>query len=123
MTTDTRDVGIMQMTSEITDVEDAGTWRGNIERIFIDIMINEVNKGNMAAGTFNTNTWRRMLLEVNSQGKRNFNLKQLKQKFNRLRATHRDFSNLLKHTGFSWNAETNTVTALEETWQNYTRVI
>ncbi|RVX03247.1 hypothetical protein CK203_019998 [Vitis vinifera] len=26
------------MTTEITDVEDARTWRGNIEKIFIDIM-------------------------------------------------------------------------------------
>ncbi|KAL6318090.1 hypothetical protein AAG906_035235 [Vitis piasezkii] len=109
------------MTTEITDVEDAGTWRGNIEKIFIDIMVNEVNKGNMDSGTFSTNTWRRILLEVNSQGKRNFNLKQLKQKFNRLRAMHREFSDLLKHTGFGWDAETNTVHALEETWQNYIR--
>ncbi|RVW82916.1 L10-interacting MYB domain-containing protein [Vitis vinifera] len=109
------------MTTEITDVEDAGTWRGNIEKIFIDVMVNEVNKGNMDSGTFSTNTWRRILLEVNSQGKRNFNLKQLKQKFNRLRAMHREFSDLLKHTGFGWDAETNTVHALEETWQNYIR--
>ena len=110
------------MTTEIIDVEDAGTWRGNIEKIFIDIMVNEVNKGNMDSGTFRTNTWRRILLEVNSQGKRNFNLKQLKQKFNRPRAMHREFSDLLKHTGFGWDAETNTVHALEETWQNYIRV-
>ncbi|RVW17267.1 hypothetical protein CK203_069192 [Vitis vinifera] len=96
------------MTTEITDVEDAGTWRGNIEKIFIDIMVNEVNKGNMDSGTFSTNTWRKILLEVNSQGKRNFNLKQLKQKFNRPRAMHREFSDLLKHTGFGWDAETNT---------------
>ncbi|RVW62985.1 hypothetical protein CK203_059293 [Vitis vinifera] len=32
------------MTIEIIDVEDAGTWRGNIEKIIIDIMVNEVNK-------------------------------------------------------------------------------
>ncbi|RVW24930.1 hypothetical protein CK203_079546 [Vitis vinifera] len=71
------------MTIEITDVEDARTWKGNIEKILIDIM--------------------------------------LKQKFNRLRAMHREFSNLLKHIGFGWDAKTNTVDALEETWQNYIR--
>ena len=103
------------MTIEITDVEDARTWKGNIEKIFIDIMVNEVNKGNMDS----TNTWRRILLEVNSQGKINFNLKQLKQKFNRLRAMHREFSDLLKHARFGWNAETNMMHALKETWQNY----
>ena len=110
------------MTIEITDVEDARTWKGNIEKILIDIMVNEVNKGNMHSGIFSTNTRRRILFEVNSQGKRNFNLMQLKQKFNRLRAMHREFSNLLKHIGFGWDAKTNTVDALEETWQNYIRV-
>ena len=107
--------GIVHITTEIIDVEDAGTWRGNIEKIFINIMVNEVNKDNMDS----TNTWRRILLEVNSQGKINFNLKQLKQKFNRLRAMHREFSDLLKHARFGWNAETNMVHALKETWQNY----
>ena len=38
-----------------------------MEKIFINIMLNKVNKGNMDSDTFNTNTWRRMLLEVNSQ--------------------------------------------------------
>ena len=125
MTTEIIDVGIIQMTmtSELTDVEGTGTWGCNLERIFIDIMVDEVNKGNMAGGIFNPNTWRRMLFEVNSQGKRNFNLKQLKQKFNRLRATHREFSDLLKQTGFCWDAETNSVTALDETWKNYIQVI
>ncbi|RVW46117.1 hypothetical protein CK203_076234 [Vitis vinifera] len=70
------------MTIEIIDVEDAGIWRGNIEKIFIDIMVNEVNKGDMDSSTFSTNTWRRILLE---------------------------------------DVETNTVHALEETWQNYIR--
>ena len=45
-------VGIVQMTIEIIDVEDAGTWRGNIQKIFIDIMLNEVNKGNMDSGMY-----------------------------------------------------------------------
>ncbi|WKA07021.1 hypothetical protein VitviT2T_024891 [Vitis vinifera] len=31
------------MTIEIIDVEDAGIWRGNIEKIFIDIMDVETN--------------------------------------------------------------------------------
>ena len=110
------------MTIEITDVDDAWTWKGNIAKIFIDIMVNEINRGNMDSGTFSTTTWRRMSLKVSSQGERIFNLKQLKQKFNRLRATHHEFFDLLKHTGFGWDVETNMVHALEETWQNYIQV-
>lgn len=44
------------MTIKMTDVEDGGMWRGNIKKIFIDIMVNEVNKGNIDSGIFNTNT-------------------------------------------------------------------
>ena len=110
------------METKITDVNDVGTWRDNIAKIFIDIMVNEVNRGNMDSGTFSTTTWRRMSLKVNSQGEKIFNLKQLKQKFNRLRATLREFFDLLKHTGFGWDVETNMVHALEETWQNYIQV-
>ncbi|WKA06532.1 hypothetical protein VitviT2T_024428 [Vitis vinifera] len=73
----------------------------------------------MDSGTFSTNTWKRILLEVNSQEKRNFNLKQFKQKFNRLCVMPHEFSDLLKHTGFGRDVETNTVHALEETWKNY----
>ena len=88
------------MTTKMTNVEDAGMWRGKIKKIFIDIMLNEVNKGNMDSGTFSTNTWRRILLDVNSQGKINSNLNQLKQKFDKLCAMHHEFYDLLKHTRF-----------------------
>ena len=63
------------MTTEITNIEDIGMWRGNIEKIFINIMLNEANIGNMDSDTFSTNIWRRILLEVNSQRKKKFNLK------------------------------------------------
>ena len=51
--------------TKITNVENARTRRGNIKKIFVDIMKNEINKSNMDSGTFNTNTWRKMLLGVN----------------------------------------------------------
>ena len=44
------------MITEVIDVEDIGTWGGNIAKIFIDIMLNEVNKDNMDSGTFSTDT-------------------------------------------------------------------
>ena len=76
----------------------------------------------MENGTFNSQTWKKILNEMNVGAKRNFNLKQLKQKFHRLRAKYCEFSDLLKHTGFVWDVESNMVHALEETWKNYIRV-
>ena len=54
----------------------------------------------MDSSAFNTTTWRRMLLDFNSQRKRNFNLNQLKQKYDRLCAMHHEFFDQLKHTRF-----------------------
>ena len=35
---------------------------------------------------------------------------------------HHEFSTLINQIGFGWDVETNTVYALEESWQNYCRV-
>ena len=47
---------------------------------------------------------------------------QFKGKFNRMRLLHHEFSTLINQTSFGWDAKTNTVHALEESWQNYCRV-
>lgn len=54
------------MTIEIVDVENGGMWRGNIEKIFIDIMVVEADKDNLDNDTFSSHTWKKMLFKVNS---------------------------------------------------------
>lgn len=46
-------------------------------------MVDEANKGNMDSNIFITNIWKRILVEVNRQGKQNFGIRQFKQKFNK----------------------------------------
>ncbi|GAV80568.1 Myb_DNA-bind_3 domain-containing protein, partial [Cephalotus follicularis] len=60
--------------------------------------------------------------DLNKGDGKTYTMKQVKQKYHRLRANHRLFSWLLGHTGIGWDAETNTVTAIEETWQNIFRL-
>ncbi|XP_054800480.1 L10-interacting MYB domain-containing protein-like isoform X2 [Prosopis cineraria] len=98
---------------------DSKMWTDPIVKALIDILVEEVQKGNMPNGVFHSRTWTSMTARLNSVTSRSFNVKQLKQKVNRLRSMHREFTLLLKHTGFGWSAETNTVTASEEVWQNY----
>ena len=117
-----KEVIYVHMATPITNFEERGMWSGYIKKIFIDIMVIEVNRGNMENETFNSQTWKKMLNEMNVRAKWNLNLKQLKQKLHRLHAKHCEFSDLLKHTAFGWDVESNTVHALEETWQNYIRV-
>ena len=63
-----------------------------------------------------------MLAKLNELGKQSFTMSQFKGKFNRMRLLHREFSTFINQTGFDWDIETNTVHALEESWQNYCRV-
>lgn len=107
-----------QMANELNDDEEMKLWPPLIEKLFIELMVDEQGKGNMQNGVFYKRTWTKIHSELNVRAKRNFRFKQVKAKFNRLRQRHRIFSQLLQHSGLSWDAETNTVTASNEVWGN-----
>lgn len=104
------------------DISDSKLWPDFVTKAFIDIMVDEVTKGNMPNGVFHNRTWTSMTTKLSSITNRSFKAGQLKAKMHRLRAMYREFYSLLQNTGFGWNAETNTVTASEEVWRNYIKV-
>ena len=102
----------MKLIDGSQSIEDnEAVWGPTIEKIYIDILVDEVNKGNQRNGLFQPKVWKVILNEVNQRCGQNFSVKQIKQKFHRLRMKHRIFSELIQQTGFGWDAETNTVTA------------
>ena len=103
-------------------IDEDSLWTPQLEKLFIDIMLKKINKGNMADGQFSSDALKKMLAALNELGKRSFTMAQFKGKFNRMRLLHHEFSTLISQTSFGWDAETNTVHALEESWQNYCRV-
>ena len=105
-----------------SSIDEDNLWTPQLEKLFIDIMLKEINKGNMIDGQFSSDTWKKMLATSNELGKRSFTMTQFKGKFNRMRLLHHEFSTLINHTSFGWDAKTNIVHALEESWQNYCRV-
>ena len=105
-----------------TNVDESKLWPDSVAKAFIDIMVDEVTKGNMSNGVFHSRTWNTITTKLNSITNRSYKKEQLKAKMHRMRAMYREFSLLLQHTGFAWDAETNIVTAGEEVWQNYLRV-
>ena len=106
------------METELNDAEDQKLWPPQIEKLFIDIMVEECIKGNMLDGVFKRSTWNKVVTELNVHVNRTFNHRQVKTKFNKLRTRYRISSQLLDHTRMSWNLVTNTVTASNEAWQN-----
>ncbi|CAL5183411.1 unnamed protein product [Lathyrus oleraceus] len=110
-----------QMATNV-DISDSKLWPDFVTKAFIDIMVDEVTKGNMPNGVFHNRIWTSMTTKLSSITNRSFKAGQLKAKMHRLRAMYREFYSLLQNTGFGWNAETNTVTASEEVWRNYLKV-
>ncbi|KAH9671166.1 Myb DNA-bind 3 domain-containing protein [Citrus sinensis] len=88
------------------DVEDKADWSSRIENVFICIVHDH-------------KIWTIISDELFEQSHKRFNVGQLKSKFNRLRKKHREFSDLVAHTGFGWDLVSNTVTASEAVWAEY----
>jgi hypothetical protein len=86
------------------DISDAKLWPDNVIKAFIDIMVDEVTKGNMPNGVFHVRTWNSMTTRLNSVTNRSFTARQLKAKMHRLQNMYREFYSLLQNTRFGWNA-------------------
>ncbi|CAJ2678340.1 unnamed protein product [Trifolium pratense] len=108
-----------EKTTTNVDNSDSTLWPDFVTKAFIDIMVDEVTKGYMPTGVFHTGTWTSMTTRLNSITNCSYEKEQLKAKLHRLRAMFLEFYSLLQNTGFTWNAETNTVIASEEVWQNH----
>jgi hypothetical protein len=106
------------MATELNDAEDQKLWPLQMEKMVIDLMVEECIKGNMQDDIFKQNTWNKLVTELNVHVNHSFNHKQVKTKFNRLRTRHYIFSQLLEHIGMGWNSMTNTITTSDEVWQN-----
>jgi hypothetical protein len=106
------------MATKLNDAEDQKLWPPQMEKLFIDIKMEECIKGNMPDGVFKRSTWNKLVTELNVCANRSFNHKQVKTKFNRLQTRHLIFSQLFEHTRMGWNPVTNTVIASDEVWQN-----
>ena len=109
------------MAQETQDADDK-MWPPHIEQIFIDIMVDEQQKGNMEHSVFKGTTWLSIMKTLNEQTGKSFLPKQVKDKHNRLRQKDRKWGQLLRHTGLEWDETTQTVTASKEVWANVVAV-
>ena len=85
-------------------------------------MVEEITEGNMLNGVFHIRIWTLMTEKLNFKTSRSYTAKQLKAKMHRLRGLYRVYDDLVKITGFGWDAESNTVIVSEEVWKDYIRV-
>ncbi|KAH7575436.1 hypothetical protein ACOSQ2_005242 [Xanthoceras sorbifolium] len=105
------------------DVDGNAEWSTRIEAIFIRILHEHVKKDDLQTSTLHMKVWNTICNDLFQQTQRQFTIMQLKSKFNRLRKKHGEFSDLIAHTGFSWDPISNIVTASEVVWAEYIKKV
>ena len=93
------------MAQETQDVDDK-KWPPHIEHLFIDLMVDEQQKGNMEHGVIKPKAWLSITKTLNEQTGKSFTPKQVKDKHNRLRQKQKKWDQLLRHTRLGWDETT-----------------
>ncbi|XP_057956182.1 L10-interacting MYB domain-containing protein-like [Malania oleifera] len=97
---------------------DPATWTALEEKIFIQLMVKEVHKGNRSTTTFSRKGWKHIEQEFVEKTRKRYNNSQFRNKFNQLRTRFHDFSKLLKEPGVSYDSLLNTICASENVWES-----
>ncbi|KAL8527287.1 hypothetical protein ACS0TY_005240 [Phlomoides rotata] len=94
-------------------------WQPPMDRYFIHLMLDQVNKGNHIDGVLRKQSWREMISLFNDKFGFNYTVDILKNRYKTLRRQHNVIRNLLELDGFAWDDARQMVFADDHVWQNY----
>ncbi|XP_057964303.1 uncharacterized protein LOC131155288 [Malania oleifera] len=94
-------------------------WQPPMDRYFIDLMLEQVQKGNQIDGLFRKQAWMEMIASFNAKFGSRYDIEILKNRYKTLRRQYNVIKNLLELNGFSWDDARQMVTADDYVWQDY----
>ncbi|CAK8571283.1 unnamed protein product [Lathyrus sativus] len=97
-------------------------WSPMMDRVFIELMLDQVRKGNKVGRTFTRQTWGDMAESFNDRFGCHYGKVVLKNRFNVLRRHYSSINALLGKEGLSWDKTQHKVVADDQTWQKCIRV-
>ncbi|XP_077249355.1 uncharacterized protein LOC143888845 [Tasmannia lanceolata] len=98
---------------------ESASWSSGDTDIFIDLMVEEVEKGNRCTKTFSKKSWEDIQTKFYQKTGCNYTLLQFRNEFKKLRKDYTEFKKLLEVTGFTWDPMANCVTAEDSVWDTY----
>ncbi|TQE05076.1 hypothetical protein C1H46_009228 [Malus baccata] len=98
------------------------SWTPAMERYFIDLMLDQVHRGNRLGHTFNKQAWNDMLMMFNGNFGTPYDMNTLKSHYTSLWRQFNDIKNLLDQNGFSWDNTRQMVIADKYAWDTYVKV-
>ncbi|KAK8489221.1 hypothetical protein V6N11_029236 [Hibiscus sabdariffa] len=94
-------------------------WTPTMERYFIDLMLEQMHRGNRVGHTFSKQAWTDMLTVFNAKFGSQYDKDVLKSRYTNLWKQFNDVKNLLGQNGFSWDESRQMVVADEYVWNAY----
>lgn len=97
-------------------------WTPTMERYFIDLMLEQLHRGNRIGHTFNKQAWTDMLAVFNAKFESQYDKDVLKSRYTNLWKQFNDVKELLGQTGFAWDENRKMVVADDGLWHDYIKV-
>ncbi|KAL7112581.1 hypothetical protein ACP275_04G011200 [Erythranthe tilingii] len=94
-------------------------WQPPMDRYFVTLLLEQVNKGNHVDGLLRKHAWREMISSFNDNFEFSYGVDILKNRFKTLRTQHNVINNLLKMDGFAWDDARQMLVADDPVWQNH----
>lgn len=97
-------------------------WSPMMDQFFVELMVDQVCKGNKIGTTFRRKAWVDMTESFNKRFLCHYGRIVLRNRFNVLRRHYRSINILLGKEGFSWDKTQHKVVADEQVWRKCIRV-
>ncbi|XP_028111818.1 L10-interacting MYB domain-containing protein-like [Camellia sinensis] len=94
-------------------------WQPPMDRYFIDLMLEQVQKGNQIDDLFHKQTWTKMIASFNARFGFKYDIDVLKNRYKTLKRQYNVIKNLLNLNRFFWDETRQMVTADDRVWQDY----
>ncbi|KAJ0029852.1 hypothetical protein Pint_12524 [Pistacia integerrima] len=97
-------------------------WTPPMDRYLIDLLLDQVRRGNKLGQTFISQAWSDMITSFNEKFLSHHDKDVLKNRYKHLRRLYNEIKNLLQHSGFSWDETRDMVTAEDHIWDAYIKM-
>jgi len=96
-------------------------WTASMEQFFIELLLDQLGRGNQVDNGFNKNAWTDMLAIFNAKFGCQHGRRVLKNRFKKRLKHYCDITNLIKQ-GFLWDEQQLMLLADDDVWNAYVKV-
>lgn len=115
-------LGVGSSVPAVSDENPNIEWTPAMDQYFIEIMLENLRKGNRSKSTFSKQAWNDMLGSFNAKFCFQFSKSFLRRRYRKLLKHYSDVQSLLLQKGFSWDDKQKMIVADDLAWDNYIKV-